>query len=67
MNIVQRGDYSQLTVLRERATEARSSADLSNLPNVRKRWLDAAAAWDAMADRVQKTEDSRKAKRPEQD
>lgn len=64
MNIVQRGDYSQLAVFRERASDARNSAHLSNLPNVRQRWLDAAAAWDAMADRIQGTQEARNAKAP---
>lgn len=40
----------------ERAAEARRMADASNLENVRRRHLQAEAAWATMAERVADTE-----------
>jgi hypothetical protein len=42
-----------------RANEARADADKASLDNVRDRCLRAAAAWDAMAARAQRTDTHR--------
>lgn len=42
-----------------RAAEARADADRAQLDNVRDRCLRAAAAWQAMADRAQRTDNFR--------
>ena len=44
---------------RTRAEEARRAATAATLDNVRERHLTAAAAWDAMADRGERTERER--------
>jgi len=41
---------------RDRAADARRDAAATPLANVRERWLCAAAAWDAMAARLARTE-----------
>ena len=46
---------STLQFYAERAAECRRDADKATLVNVRQRSLDAAEAWDAMADRVTRT------------
>lgn len=63
-HVVQSGGFSQLVTFRERALEARDAAEFTNLPNVRERWLSAAAAWDAMADRIQNVQDFRRPSEP---
>lgn len=40
----------------ERAAECRRQAEASTLVNVKERCLSAASAWDAMADRVRRTD-----------
>ena len=44
---------------RDRAAAARLDAEATPLANVRERWLHAAAAWDAMAARLARTERAR--------
>jgi len=46
---------TQVEFYRERAAEARSDAEATQLENVRDRCLRAAAAWDVMADRAERT------------
>ncbi|MBV8686233.1 MAG: hypothetical protein JOZ90_09370 [Alphaproteobacteria bacterium] len=47
---------SQLDFYRTRATEARTDADSATLDNVRDRCLRAAAAWEAMAARAERSD-----------
>ncbi len=46
---------STLQFYAERAAECRRDADAARLENVKKRNLEAAIAWDAMADRLERT------------
>jgi hypothetical protein len=46
---------SSLEFYAERAAECRRDAASATLDNVRQRNLDAASAWDAMADRMNRT------------
>jgi hypothetical protein len=50
---------STLEFYNERAAQCRAEAELTSLANVRDRCLSAAAAWDAMADRMRRTQDYR--------
>ncbi|WP_300973898.1 hypothetical protein [Sphingomonas sp. LHG3406-1] len=52
---------STLEFYAERAAECRRNADASTLDNVRQRNLDAASAWEAMADRLVRTNAHREA------
>lgn len=47
---------SQLDFYRARASEARADADAATLDNVRDRCLRAAAAWEAMAARAERSD-----------
>jgi hypothetical protein len=47
---------STLEFYNERAADCRRDADLTRLVNVRDRCLNAASAWDGMADRVRRTQ-----------
>jgi hypothetical protein len=47
---------STLEFYTARAAQCRAEADLTSLANVRDRCLSAASAWDAMADRVRRTQ-----------
>lgn len=42
------------------AEQAMTEADAAKLDNVRERWLRSAAAWQAMADRTEKSEAERR-------
>jgi hypothetical protein len=46
---------STLQFYAERAAECRRDADAASLENVKQRNLDAAIAWEAMADRMTRT------------
>jgi hypothetical protein len=46
---------STLQFYAERAAECRRDADAASLENVKRRNLDAATAWEAMADRMVRT------------
>jgi hypothetical protein len=46
---------STLQFYAERAAECRRDADAASLENVKKRNLEAAIAWEAMADRLERT------------
>ena len=46
---------STLEFYAERAAQCRRDADAASLENVKKRNLEAAMAWEAMADRLQRT------------
>lgn len=50
---------SQLDFYRARAAEARADAESATLDNVRDRCLRAAAAWDAMAARAERSDTHR--------
>jgi hypothetical protein len=50
---------SQLEFYKARAIEARNDADAAGLDNVRDRCLRAAAAWEAMAARAQRSDNHR--------
>lgn len=52
---------STLEFYAERAAQCRRDAEASTLTNVRQRNLDAAEAWDAMADRLVRTNAHREA------
>ncbi len=52
---------STRTFYTERAAECRRDADAASLANVKQRNLDAAMAWDAMAERLSRTEAHREA------
>ncbi len=47
---------SMLQFYTERSADCRRDADSSKLDNVRQRYLNAAVAWEVMADRVRQTE-----------
>ena len=47
---------STLKFYTERAADCRKQAEVSSLENVRVRCLNAALAWDGMADRVRRTQ-----------
>jgi hypothetical protein len=50
---------SQLDFYRARASEARADAEAATLANVKDRCLRAAAAWDAMAARAERSDTHR--------
>jgi len=50
---------SQLDFYRSRASEARAEAEAATLDNVRDRCLRAAAAWEAMAARAERSDTHR--------
>ena len=50
---------SQLDFYRARASESRADAEAATLDNVRDRCLRAAAAWDAMAARAERSDTHR--------
>ena len=52
---------STLQFYHERAAECRRDADKATLENVRRRHLDAAVAWDGMAERINRTNAHREA------
>lgn len=52
---------STRTFYTERAAECRRDAEAASLSNVKQRNLDAALAWDAMAERLSRTEAHREA------
>ena len=52
---------STRTFYTERAAECRRDAEAASLLNVKQRNLDAALAWDAMAERLSRTEAHREA------
>jgi hypothetical protein len=52
---------STLQFYAERAAQCRREADAATLENVRQRSLDAATAWDGMAERITRTNAHREA------
>lgn len=58
---------STMQFYEERAAECRREAEAATLANVRQRHLDAALAWDGMADRIARTNAHREANQARRD
>jgi len=56
-----------LNLYRDNAARAQADADAATLDNVRERNLRAAAAWEQMAERIERTDRARAAREPHGD